>query len=155
MNDTPADPQTSLQLERILPVPPGRVFEAWTMPEAIKFWFAGAGTVIDEVQVDLRVGGRYTIRYQDASGGETVVTGKYLQIEPPRRLVFSWTMKSGQLIVDENIVTVEFRDLGNRTQVQLTHEPFPDPEIRRLHAQGWDVCLTALGQFLDAGLIIE
>lgn len=149
MNDIPADPQTRVQLERILPATPGRVFEAWTTPEAIKFWFGGADTVVDEVQVDLRVGGRYTIRYRAASGDETVVTGKYLQIERPWRLVFSWTMKSRQLIVDENTVTVEFRDLGDRTQVQLTHEPFPDPDIRQLHAQGWDVCLLALSQLLE------
>jgi hypothetical protein len=58
-------------------------------------------------------------------------------------------MTSRQLVVDENIVTVEFRDLGGRTQVQLTHEPFPDPDIRQLHAHGWDVCLIALSQLLE------
>jgi len=149
VNDLPADSQTTLTVERILPGPPTSVFEAWTTPEAIKFWFGGADMVIDEVQVDLRVGGRYTIRYRDDGGDEAVVTGKYLQIERPRRLVFSWTMKSHQLVVDENVVTVEFHDLGGRTQVQLTHEPFPGPDIRDLHAQGWNLCLLALSQLLE------
>lgn len=149
MNDLPADPQTTLSVERILPGPPPSVFEAWTTPEAIKFWFGGTDTVVDDVQVDLRVGGRYTIRYRDGNGDEAVVTGQYLQIQRPRRLVFSWTMKSRQLVVDENVVTVEFRDLGGRTRVQLTHEPFPDPDVRDLHAQGWNVCLVALSQLLE------
>lgn len=150
MNQIPADPQTSVQVERILPAAPGRVFEAWTRPEAIRFWFGGADTAIDEVEVDLRVGGHYTIKYRGAGGEESVVTGRYLHVEAPRRLVFTWTMKSQQLIVDENVVTVEFRDLGNRTQVRLTHEPFADPDIRGLHAQGWEVCLIALEQLLQS-----
>lgn len=149
MND-PADTQSTLRIERILPAPPESVFEAWTTPEAIKFWFGGTATAIDQVQVDLRVGGRYTIRFRDQSGHETVVTGKYLHVERPSRLVFSWTMKSRQLIVDENTVTVEFKDLGGRTHVQLTHEPFPAPEVRDLHAEGWDACFTALSHLLES-----
>lgn len=143
-------PQTSLHVERILPGPPENVFAAWTTPEAIQFWFGGAGTDVDEVQVDLRVGGRYAIRFRDDDGGETVVTGKYLHVERPRRLVFSWTMRSRHLVVEENTVTVEFRDLGGRTHVQLTHEPFLDPDVRDLHAQGWDICLTTMGQRLES-----
>lgn len=150
MSDRPADPQTTLDVDRILPAPPGRVFEAWTTPQAIKFWFGGTETVVDDVQVDLRVGGHYTIRYRDEGGGEAVVTGKYLRVEPPRRLMFSWTMKSGSFVVDENVVTVEFRDLGGRTRVQLTHEPFSDPDVRDLHGQGWTVCLIALDQLLES-----
>lgn len=148
MNDVSADRQTTLHVERILAAPPESIFEAWTSPDAIKYWFGGTETVIDEVQVDLRVGGRYTIRYRDESGDEAVVTGEYFHVEPPRRLVFSWTVKSRELVVDENMVTVEFRDLGGRTQVQLTHEPFPDPDVRNLHAQGWNACLIALSQLL-------
>lgn len=148
MSEIPADPETMLQVERVLAAPPGRVFEAWTTPEAIKFWFGGTETEIDEVQVDLRVGGRYTIRYRDGDGSEATVTGKYLHIQRPWRLVFSWTMRSRQRIVDENTVTVEFREVDGGTQVQLTHSPFVDPTIRKLHAQGWDACFTALSQLL-------
>lgn len=150
MTGIPADPQTRLQIERILRFPPTRVFEAWTSPEAIRFWFGGTETAVDDVQVDLRVGGRYTIRYRDESGDEAVVTGEYLRIERPRHLVFSWRMTSSQVVIGENIVTVEFRDLGGRTQLYLTHEPFPDPEIRKLHAQGWDICLSALNELLES-----
>lgn len=149
MNQIPADPQTSVQIERILPAAPSRVFEAWTSPEAIRFWFGGADMAIDAVEVDLRVGGKYTIIYRDGAGNETVVAGRYLRVEPNRRLVFTWTMKSRQLVVDENIVTVEFRDLDGQTQVRLTHEPFADPDVRGLHAQGWNVCLIALEQLLQ------
>ena len=148
MTNIPEDPQTVLQVERVVPAPPERVFEAWTTPEAIKFWFGGTSTEIDEVQVDLRVGGRYTIRYVDESGTETVVTGKYLQIERPLRLIFSWTMKSHQLIVDENTVTVEFQAVDEGTRLQLTHKPFLDPGLRQLHTQGWEACLEALSHLL-------
>lgn len=149
MNDVPADPQASLYVERILPAPPASVFEAWTTPKAIKFWFGGSDTSIDDVQVDLRVGGRYSIKFRDESGAETVVTGRFLHVEPPTRLVYSWIMMSRELVVGENTVTVEFQDLGGRTQVRLTHEPFPDSDVRDLHAQGWDACLTALSQRLQ------
>jgi len=41
-------------------------------------------------EVDLRVGGRYRIRMQEPDGASHTVTGVYLEVDPPRRVVYTW-----------------------------------------------------------------
>ena len=50
----------------------------------------------------------------------------------------------------ETLVTVEFRDLGGRTEVVLTHEFFPDINMRDQHSEGWAGCLEQLATFVEA-----
>jgi hypothetical protein len=40
---------------------------------------------------------------------------------------------------------VELNDLGGSTEVVLTHEFFPKPELTSDHATGWASCLNRLG----------
>jgi uncharacterized protein YndB with AHSA1/START domain len=46
--------------------------------------------------------------------------------------------------VGETLVTVEFRDRGQSTEVILTHELFPNAEARDEHTKGWSGCLDRL-----------
>lgn len=48
----------------------------------------------------------------------------------------------------ETLVTVEFRDLGGRTEVVLTHEMLPSEKSRDEHHKGWNGCLDRLARFL-------
>ena len=60
-------PQTpSLTLKRRLGASAQKVFAAWTDPEKIVHWFGPAETASGSVQADMdvRVGGRYRIRFQ-------------------------------------------------------------------------------------------
>jgi hypothetical protein len=41
-------------------------------------------------------------------------------------------------------VTIEFRQIGNQTEITLTHKNFHDPAERDQHNQGWQACLTQL-----------
>ena len=50
----------------------------------------------------------------------------------------------------ETLVTVEFLDRGEETEVVLTHELFPNAEICEQHNQGWNGCLDRLTQFLSS-----
>jgi uncharacterized protein YndB with AHSA1/START domain len=130
------------------------VFDAWTKPDLMRKWFFPPSWS-SETDVDLRVGGRYShVMIDDGSGmggddpGEAGARywhkGEYLEITPPERLVFTWTSHA----VDNTRVTVELRDLGESTEVILTHEFLPTPEERANHDGGWTVCLSNLERFL-------
>jgi uncharacterized protein YndB with AHSA1/START domain len=44
----------------------------------------------------------------------------------------------------ESLVTVEFRDLGDSTEVVLTHELLPTQELREGVRMGWNGCFDML-----------
>jgi len=45
-------------------------------------------------------------------------------------------------------MTVELNEMGDQTEVVLTHELLPTQEIRQMHSTGWDGCLTNLAAYL-------
>jgi len=83
------DIDTSLQLSKVIAADPETVFRAWTDPEQVKLWSCPEGVMIDDVQIDLTVGGQYRICMKGDEGAWTAV-GTYREIEPPRRLVYTW-----------------------------------------------------------------
>lgn len=132
-----------LQVSRIIDADPARVFDAWTKPEQLREWSCPEGATITDAQVDLRVGGRYRLLIQGTETRHTA-TGIYREINRPTRLVFTWDWEEAEHAMGDTVVTVELKDLGNATEVLITHERFPNRESRDGHLQGWESCLNRL-----------
>jgi uncharacterized protein YndB with AHSA1/START domain len=135
-----------LQLRRTFQAPRERVWRAWTSAEELKRWHAPAPLTTPDAQVDLRVGGKYLIAMRAPDGAEHRAIGVYREIDPPKKLVFTWTWEGGTL--GETLVTVEFFDRGPATELVLTHERFPNDEERDRHQDGWSKVLDKLPQAL-------
>jgi uncharacterized protein YndB with AHSA1/START domain len=128
-----------VEIHRRLPAPIGEVFRWWTEPERLQEWMTPVGSV--DAEVDLRVGGRLRIVMKD-DGRVIEHTGEYLEIDPPRRLVFTWVSPyTGNV---PSIVTVELRATGKDvTDLRLVHSQLPE-EAARGHGGGWDRMLDRL-----------
>jgi uncharacterized protein YndB with AHSA1/START domain len=98
------------------------------------------------VELDLRVGGKYRIHMRAPDGAEHHAVGVYREIDPPNKLVFTWSWEGGDM--NDTLVTVEFLDRGATTELVLTHELFPNDEARKQHAAGWNAALDKLVQTL-------
>ena len=72
-----------------------------------------------------------------------VASGVYRQIKKPEKLVYTWTWEGGPEAV-ETLVTVEFREKGQQTEVLLTHEKLPNAKARQDHTEGWIACFDKL-----------
>lgn len=147
-----ASVDTTLRLSRIFRAPRHRVFRAWTDPEALKKWWGPQGFTTPAAEVDLRVGGVYRLTMKPPAGDEYYLTGTYREVRPPARLVYTWNWeRSGDArdAMGETLVTVEFLDRGESTEVVLTHELFPNTERRDGHAHGWNGCFDKLALALD------
>lgn len=128
----------SLRVSRTIQAPRAEVFRAWTSPEELRRWHAPGDMAIPLAEVDLRVGGEFKIRMQAEDGPPHTVTGVYREIDPPRRLVYSWSWVENEAHAGaETQVTVEFEERRDATEVILTHEGFPTDEARDSHNQGW------------------
>jgi uncharacterized protein YndB with AHSA1/START domain len=134
------------EIQRRLPAPVTEVFSWWTEPERLQEWMSPIGTV--EAEVDLRVGGALRIVMK---GDGTVIEhlGEYVEIEPPRRLVFTW---ASPFTGDEpSLVTIELEPDGlDATLLRLVHSRLPESAAAS-HEDGWGAMLDRLRGRLGAG----
>jgi uncharacterized protein YndB with AHSA1/START domain len=135
----------TINLRRTLNAPQERVFDLWTEPNFIRQWFGGLDTEVQEVLMDLRPGGKYSIRVQTEEGPSTI-SGEFLEVEAPARLVYTWRLDSAQGSLPVTTVEVEFKPRGDQTEVMIKHGPFPQPEAKILHTDGWQACFEGLEQ---------
>ena len=118
--------------------------DAWTTPEHMAGWFSPM-TTVKIPKLDLREGGEYRI---DMKGEERdhVHAGRYLKVDRPRELAFTWISEgTGQ---QETVVTVRFEPRDGGTVLTLTHEKLPGEESRENHRKGWLVICDRLDEVL-------
>jgi uncharacterized protein YndB with AHSA1/START domain len=138
--------ETSLKMTRVFSAPRDLVFKAWVEVEQMKRWFCPYDHWGVEVTNDPRVGGAYRIVMKNTDTKEdNIVRGVYREIRAPERLIFTWQWENSPEF-PETLVTVEFRDLGGKTELTLTHEALPTPELRDKHTHGWNLCLARLAK---------
>jgi uncharacterized protein YndB with AHSA1/START domain len=135
----------ALEVRRTFQASRQRVFDAWTRAEEVKKWAAPGPLTVPLAEIELRVGGRYRYQMVGPDGSEHRVAGVYREVDPPRKLVYTWAWEN---VPDgeETTVTVEFHDLGTTTEVVLRHEGFSSEQKRLSHEHGWSGCLQKLDE---------
>jgi uncharacterized protein YndB with AHSA1/START domain len=115
-----------------------RVFRAWTDAELLKQWWCPNGWRPVEIKIDLRPGGMYRIGMRRVGGGVPVfVTGVFLEVCLPEKLVYTWRWENAFPNMPETRVTVEFLERESGTEVVLIHENLPEIPICLRHREGW------------------
>jgi uncharacterized protein YndB with AHSA1/START domain len=137
-------PEHTLEMSRVFDAPRDEVFRAWTDPVELARWWGPGEFACPQADVDLRPGGSYRLVMKPTEGTEMVLGGTYREVEPPERLVYTWKWESGWPDPTELLVTVEFRDLGGRTEVLLTQAGFLDDNGVAANTWGWDSGLDKL-----------
>lgn len=132
------EPVTRLQLERLLPATRERVFAWWTDPERMAKWLSPTREA--KVSANVVVGGAFRV-VMVGDGVEIEHTGEYLEIDPPRRLVFTWM--SAYTGDGPSLVTVDLEQRGDSTRIVLTHERLPGEHVEP-HRGGWGTILDNL-----------
>jgi uncharacterized protein YndB with AHSA1/START domain len=145
-----SSPTTSLHIRRIFNAPRERLFQAWTDPKKMTEWFCHAKPELTGklVVMNVRPGGRYGFDISDADGKVFKVRGEYLEIKAPEKLVFTWFWKTEPEYGD-TVVTLEFVDLGEKSELIMTHERFANSDARDKHNNGWAFVLDSLQRFAE------
>jgi len=149
-----SEPATmEIELQQRFRASPERIFRAWTSPTALREWWCPAGWVAGDIEIDLQVGGAYSIAMSRAGDGGTVaVRGRFVEVRPPERLVYTWRWEGAFAQMPETLVTVELRgeQRGSESETLLTlrHENFTDFAIRQQHRSAWIAACDRLDQVL-------
>jgi uncharacterized protein YndB with AHSA1/START domain len=140
----------SLEIKRFIQASRDRVYAAWTDPAQLKKWFGPENVKTRNLIADARVGGEFRWDLTDQEGKEITISGEYRELEPGKKIVFTWRLEEDEdWINDNSIVTVEFFDRKGGTEIRLTHEKLPNETSRDDHTQGWNSVLDKVERFLS------
>jgi uncharacterized protein YndB with AHSA1/START domain len=116
-----------VKVERIIPAPPGEVFDAWLDPKIPGNPWNAAERFILNAKVD---GLFYWLLK------ETAHYGRFTEFERPSRMQHTWV--SPNTLGQESKVTVTFKNQGEDTLMTLVHSDLPDTVEAKGHERGWN-----------------
>jgi uncharacterized protein YndB with AHSA1/START domain len=134
---------TSLTLVRLIAARPSIVFDALTTPDGIACWWGPDAGPVLLAETDVRVGGRFRVRFRTLDGSEHESSGEYLEVARPARLAMSWRWEAGE-DPGESLVEIELRAIAEGTELTFTHSRLHDEDTRRGHEEGWNGALDKL-----------
>ena len=140
----PTENSCKLSVRRRMPARREVVYEAWIDPHGIREWMCPGDTVSAEAKLDVRVGGSYRI-VMKGKDRDHVHTGTYQVVDPPSKLVFTWTQEDDEVPM---LVTVEFLARGDESELVLTHERLPGADIMKRYERGWGQIAKKFGAYL-------
>jgi uncharacterized protein YndB with AHSA1/START domain len=131
--------ENELLIVRRFDAPPSLIFALWSNPDHLKQWMGPKGFTCPEASIDFRVGGAYRVMIKSPEQGESWFCGVYREIEPDKRLVFTFVWDNdGPSAGIEMLVTITLEEHGGKT-IQTFHQaPFRDAAARDRHVHGWN-----------------
>jgi uncharacterized protein YndB with AHSA1/START domain len=138
---------SEIALVRRIAARPSIVFEALTTAEGMTAWWGPDEGPVLLAAADVRVGGRFRVRFRRLDGSEHECSGQFLEIEQGRRIVMSWQWDfGGDPGERERVSRLEFhlRPIDTGTELTLIHAALFDEETARSHSWGWGGALDKL-----------
>jgi uncharacterized protein YndB with AHSA1/START domain len=140
-------PNPVVRVVRHISYPAERVFAAWLDPRLASQWLFSTPTgQMVRAEVDARVGGKFT--FTDRREGDDVEhTGEYLEIDRPRRLVFTFGVPKYSKNFTK--VTVEIEPQGDSCILTLTQDVHPEwVHFTHRSQDGWTTMVEGLAACL-------
>jgi uncharacterized protein YndB with AHSA1/START domain len=137
-----------LILDRTFDAPRPIVWRAWTDPRWIVRWWGPHGFTVPVCEQDLRPQGEYRFCMRAPDGSDHWVWGAYHEIREPEFLQFTWQREDEDGLRKDlnNLVTLTFTALGNRTHLNLHHSVFQTIADCKDHRFGWTQTLDRLAE---------
>jgi uncharacterized protein YndB with AHSA1/START domain len=150
MSGSAAHDPTAIRIERMFRAPVEAVFAAWTSAEMLRRWYPpGADWDTPVAEIDLRVGGKLRLVMRDPAGDEFGGGGEYREIDPPRRLAFTWAWDRSDARAETQLIEVEFTDnQDGTTTVVMVNRGLRDEQSKGSHREGWEGSFDNLDRLL-------
>jgi uncharacterized protein YndB with AHSA1/START domain len=125
--NTPTDREVATT--RVFDAPRRLVWEAWTRPEHVQRWMLGPeGWTMPVCINEAKPGGKIRYEWSDGKGKGFYLTGEFIKLEPPHRIVHVERMHLPDPTPDNHIVTTFEKDgTGTLMTMRMT---LPDAATR-------------------------
>jgi uncharacterized protein YndB with AHSA1/START domain len=138
-----------LELKRVLPASRQRIFRALTEAAELAAWWGPLGYTVPDMDVDLRVGGRYRFTMEPPDGEPFHLSGEFLEIDEPSRLAYSFRWEEPDPDDRTTVVTLSLLEVGEATELSLRQGEFATEARLALHRDGWSDSFTKLRELLQ------
>ena len=138
---------TSLTLVRRIRARPAIVFRALSTVEGLTSWWGPDDLPVLKAEAEVRVGGRFRVRFRTADGLVHECAGEFLDIQEEKQIVMTWRWTEGGEQEERGRTSrVEFRlrPLAEGTELTLIHADLRNEISTRSHTGGWDGALNKL-----------
>jgi uncharacterized protein YndB with AHSA1/START domain len=143
--------QTVAVVQRVLSAPPEVVFDEWIDPDAWVEWMCPRPARATRIELDASVGGDYRIEIED-EGVCFDVTGRYLELDRPRYLRFTWSCSIWDDPTIESVVRVMLEPLGDQQTLMTIEHVLLPPHLVPGHEDGWARVAGQLAARLPTGI---
>ena len=139
-----------LNLECTLDAPPEEVFRMLTESTELAKWWGPQGFTIPAAELSLTEGGRYRFRMAPPDGEPFHLSGEFLEIDTPWRLVYTFRWEEPAPDDRETVVDLSLGATGEGTRLVLSQGPFLTEERVALHRSGWTESFEKLQAVLNS-----
>jgi uncharacterized protein YndB with AHSA1/START domain len=124
-----AKTETAVEVEVRIAANPETVFDFFTDPGKMIQWMGRSA------ELDPRPGGALRCDIND----DSVASGEYVEVDRPRRVVFTWGWEGKDSVTAPGSSTVEvlLEPDGDGTHLRLLHRDLPSAESAEKHGHGW------------------
>jgi len=160
--------QNTVIVEIFIAAPPARVFQAISDPAQLPKWWGQSDLYqVTKSTMDVRPGGKWRSDGVGADGKSFSVEGEYLEVDPPRLLVHTWTGSYNpglKTVVRWELEPTDVHGLhtsgpkkaGTGTLVRVRQEGFAAvPAQAASHTEGWKRILGWLEGFVEKGETVD
>lgn len=119
-----------------MPAAPEIVYNEWLDPEALADWMCPRPAHATKIECDPRIGGALRIDIDD-SGIAMTITGRFLDLQPPYRLSFTWYCSTWAASDPDSIVTVTFEPYPSEQTIMTIEHAQLRPDLVDRHETGW------------------
>jgi len=140
-----------LELTWVLDAPRERVFSMLTEPAEVARCWGPRGFTTVVTELELRVGGGYRFAMQPPDGDLFHLSGEFLEVDPPSRLVCTFRWDEPHPDDRETIVTLSLNAVGDTTEVLFVQGEFATEERVALHRNGWTESFEKLRELVEPG----
>ncbi|MEZ0260871.1 MAG: SRPBCC family protein [Alphaproteobacteria bacterium] len=125
---------------------PDKVWQAITNPEfATQYW-------VNKNISDWKKGSEW--KHVSPDGSQTMVTGKVLESNPPKRLVLTWAAPDD--LADVSQVSFDIEMVGGLVKLDVVHNQFKQGStMPGKISKGWPLVLCSLKSLLETGKAID
>ena len=133
--DVDTDRDGVVVISGVLPCSAETAYEAFTRPEVLTRWWP------TEAAADPSPGGSYEFAWPEP---DWRLTGTYQEVDPGRRLSFTWSWDHDDI---DTTVTIEFLPAADGTEIRIAHA-YVFADEREGYVEGWLHFLGRLREIL-------
>jgi len=137
---------------RVFDAPRRLVFQVWTDHKHVAQWWGPHGYTNPRCELDVRIGGAIRIEMRGPDGRTYPMTGTYLEVVEPERIVFKLALDEAGNSLFEVLNTVTFAEHDGKTtltlQARVVQATARAPQYLQGMEVGWTQSLERLGDYV-------